>query len=75
VAVITPSPEPSWVTALHAVRSRSTSLLAFYIDAGTFGGPEPNLSFDLGSQVDLYIVRKGDDFSRLMRTRDAVRLV
>jgi hypothetical protein len=33
------------------------------------------LSFDLGADVDLYVIRKGDDFSRLMRTRDAVRLV
>jgi len=24
--------------------------------------------------VDLYVVRKGDDFARLMRTRDAIRI-
>jgi uncharacterized protein (DUF58 family) len=75
IAVITPSAEPGWVTTMQAVRGRGTSLLAFYIDASSFGAPEPNLSFDLGSDVDLYIVRKGDDFARIMRTRDAVRLV
>jgi uncharacterized protein (DUF58 family) len=75
IAVITPSAEPGWVTTMQAVRGRGTSLLAFYIDASSFGAPEPNLSFDLGSDVDLYIVRKGDDFARIMRTRDALRLV
>ena len=75
VAVITPSIDGTWVTSMQAVRGRGASLLAFYIDASSFGAPEPNLSFDLGSDVDLYIVRKGDDFARLLRTRDAVRLV
>ena len=75
IAVITPSPDPGWVRTMQGVRGRGTSLLAFYIDASSFGAPEPNLSFDLGSVVDLYVVRKGDDFSRLMRTRNAVRLV
>ncbi len=75
IAVITPSPDPRWVNTLQAVRGRGTSLIAFYLDASSFGGPEPNLSFDLGSDVDLYVVRKGDDFTRLLRTRDAVRLV
>jgi hypothetical protein len=50
-------------------------MLAFYIDASSFGASEPNLSFDLGSDVDLYVVRKGDDFARMLRTRDALRLV
>jgi uncharacterized protein (DUF58 family) len=75
IAVITPSPDPAWVRTMQSVRGRGTSLLAFYIDASSFGAPEPNLSFDLGSDVDLYVVRKGDDFARLLRTRDAVRLV
>jgi uncharacterized protein (DUF58 family) len=74
IAVITPSPDPAWVRTMQSVRGRGTSLLAFYIDASSFGAPEPNLSFDLGSDVDLYVVRKGDDFARLLRTRDAVRL-
>jgi uncharacterized protein (DUF58 family) len=74
IAVITPSPDPAWVRTMQAVRGRGTSLLAFYIDASSFGAPEPNLSFDLGSDVDLYVVRKGDDFARLLRTRDAIRL-
>ena len=75
IAVITPSPDPHWVSVTQAIRGRGTPLLAFYIDASSFGAPEPNLSFDLGADVDLYVIRKGDDFSRLMRTRDAVRLV
>ena len=75
IAVITPSPDPAWVRTMQAVRGRGTSLLAFYIDASSFGGSDPNLSFDLGSDVDLYVVRRGDDFTRLLRTRDAVRLV
>ena len=74
IAVITPSPRPGWVSTLQAVRGRGTALIAFYIDASTFGGPDQTLSFDLGSDVDLYVVRQGDDFSRLMRTRDAVRV-
>jgi uncharacterized protein (DUF58 family) len=75
IAVITPSSDPAWVHTMQAVRGRGTSLLAFYIDASSFGAPGPNLSFDLGSDVDLYIVQKGDDFARMLRTRDAVRLV
>jgi uncharacterized protein (DUF58 family) len=75
IGVITPSADPAWVRTMQAVRGRGTSLLAFYIDASSFGAPEPNLSFDLGWDVDLYVVRKGDDFARLLRTRDAVRLV
>lgn len=74
IAVITPSPDPAWIRTMQAVRGRGTSLIAFYIDASSFGAPEPNLSFDLGSDVDLYVVRRGDDFARLLRTRDAVRL-
>lgn len=74
VAVITPSPDPAWVRSLQAVRGRGTSLIAFYIDAFSFGGPDQPLSLDLGSDVDLYVVRKGDDFARLLRTRDAVRI-
>jgi len=75
IAVVTPSTDPAWVRTMQAVRGRGTSLLAFYIDASSFGAPGPNLSFDLGSDVDLYVVRSGDDFARLMRTRDAIRLV
>ena len=74
ICVITPSPDANWMNALRAVRTRGTSLIAFYLDAGSFGGPEPEHGFDLGTDVDLYVIRKGDDFSRLLRTRDAVRL-
>jgi uncharacterized protein (DUF58 family) len=74
VVVITPNPDSSWINSLQQVRGRGTSLIVFYLDAASFGGPDVQLSLDLGSDVDLYVVRKGDDFSRLLRTRDAVRL-
>ena len=74
IAVITPSAEPGWVRLLQAVRGRRTTLIVFYLDAASFGGPDTNPSFDLGQDVDLYVVRKGDDFARLVRTRDAIRI-
>ena len=74
ICVITPNPEAGWMNALRAVRGRGTSLIAFYLDGASFGGPEPERGFDLGADVDLYVIRKGDDFTRLLRTRDAVRL-
>lgn len=74
VCVITPNPDPAWVNALKAVRGRGTSLVAFYLDAASFGGQEEEQGFDLGGAVDLYVIKQGDDFTRLLRTRDAVRL-
>ena len=74
IAVITPSAEPSWVRLLQAVRGRGTTLIVFYVDPASFGGPDTNPSFDLGQDVDLYVVRNGDDFARLVRTRDAIRI-
>ena len=74
IAVITPSADPAWVQLLQAVRGKRSSLIVFYIDASSFGGPDQNPSFDLGQDVDLYVVRKGDDFARLVRTRDAIRI-
>ena len=74
IAVITPSADPEWVRLLEAVRGRGTTLIVFYVDPASFGGPDNNPSFDLGQDVDLYVVRKGDDFARLMRTRDAIRI-
>jgi uncharacterized protein (DUF58 family) len=74
IAVITPSADPEWVRLLQAVRGRRTSLIVFYIDPASFGGPDQNPSFDLGQDVDLYVVRRGDDFARLVRTRDAIRI-
>jgi hypothetical protein len=74
IAVITPSADPDWVHLLQAVRGRRTTLIVFYIDGVSFGGPDRNPTFDLGQDVDLYVVRKGDDFARLVRTRDAVRI-
>jgi uncharacterized protein (DUF58 family) len=74
IAVITPSAEPDWVRLLQAVRGRRTTLIVFYLDASSFGGPDTNPSFDLGQDVDLYVVRSGDDFARLVRTRDAIRI-
>ena len=74
IAVVTSDPSPGWVNVLQAIRGRGTALIVFYVDASSFGGPERTLGLDLGSDVDLYVVRKGDDFGRLMRSRDAVRL-
>jgi uncharacterized protein (DUF58 family) len=74
IAVISPSVDPDWARMLQAVRGRRTTLIVFYLDASSFGGPDQNPSFDLGQDVDLYVVRRGDDFARLMRTRDAIRL-
>jgi uncharacterized protein (DUF58 family) len=74
IAVITPSADPDWVRLLQAVRGRRSKLIVFYLDVASFGGPDQNPSFDLGQDVDLYVVRSGDDFARLMRTRDAIRI-
>jgi uncharacterized protein (DUF58 family) len=74
IAVITPSADPDWVRLLQAVRGRRTTMIVFYLDVGSFGGPDQNPSFDLGQDVDLYVIRSGDDFARLMRTRDAIRI-
>jgi uncharacterized protein (DUF58 family) len=74
IAVITPSADPDWVRLLQAVRGRRAKLIVFYLDVASFGGPDQNPSFDLGQDVDLYVVRSGDDFARLMRTRDAIRI-
>ncbi len=74
IAVITPSADPGWVRLLQSVRGRRSTLIVFYLDVGSFGGPDQNPSFDLGQDVDLYVVRCGDDFARLMRTRDAIRI-
>ncbi len=74
IAVITPSADPAWVRLLQAVRGRRSTLIVFYLDTASFGGPDQNPSFDLGQDVDLYVVRCGDDFARLVRTRDAIRI-
>jgi uncharacterized protein (DUF58 family) len=74
IAVITPSADPEWVRMLEAVRGRRTTMIVFYLDVASFGGPDKNPSFDLGQDVDLYVVRCGDDFARLVRTRDAIRI-
>jgi uncharacterized protein (DUF58 family) len=74
IAVITPSADEEWVRLLQAVRGRRTTLIVFYLDVASFGGPDQNPTFDLGQDVDLYVVRKGDDFARLVRTRDAIRI-
>ena len=74
IAVITPSADPTWVRMLQAVRGRRSTLIVFYLDTASFGGPDQNVSFDLGQDVDLYVVRRGDDFARLVRTRDAIRI-
>ena len=75
LAVITPSSDRSWLRNLESVPHKRTARVAFYIDAASFGAPDPHLTFDLHSDVELFVVRKGDDFTRLMKTRNAVRLV
>ncbi|MGH7903199.1 MAG: DUF58 domain-containing protein [Candidatus Dormibacteraceae bacterium] len=74
-AVITPSSDPSWMGAVQGARQRGTALIAFYLDSASFGAPIQPLTFDLGSDVDLYVIRQGDDLSRMMRSRDAARLL
>jgi uncharacterized protein (DUF58 family) len=74
VAVITPSLDPSWLQAAQALRDRGGSLLVFYLEPTSFGAAERHTGFEPGAGVDLYVVRRGDDFSRLVRTRDAVRI-
>jgi uncharacterized protein (DUF58 family) len=74
IAVITPSADPEWVRLLQAVHGRRTTMIVFYLDVASFGGPDQNPSFDLAQDVDLYVVRCGDDFARLVRTRDAIRI-
>ena len=74
IAVVTPSADPDWVRLLQSVRGRRSKLIVFYLDVASFAGPDQNPSFDLGQDVDLYVVRRGDDFARLMRTRDAIRI-
>ncbi len=73
LAVITPSNDGRWVGALQSARHRSTAVMVFYIDASTFGAPAQDFGLELGSDADLYVVRRGEDFGRMMRTRDAVR--
>jgi uncharacterized protein (DUF58 family) len=75
IALITPSTDTTWLRNLEMVAHRRTARVAFYIDAASFGAAEPHLSFDLHTDVELFVVRKGDDFTRLMKTRNAVRLV
>lgn len=74
LVVVTASPNPAWIDALMLARARGSTSLVYYIDASSFGGPESHASFDLGSDMDLFIVRQGDELTRLTGTRDAVRL-
>src|SRR2546422_1596546 len=74
IAVITPSADPAWARLPQAEPRRRSPLIVFYLDIASFGGPDQNPSFDLGQDVDLYVVRSGDDFARLVRTRDAIRI-
>ncbi len=74
LAVITPSSDPDWVSAIHGARDRDSSLMVFYIDGGSFGSSRPHLSFDLGLNIDLYVVRRGQELSSLVRSGDVIRL-
>jgi uncharacterized protein (DUF58 family) len=40
IAVITPSADPAWVRLLQSVRGRRSTLIVFYLDVGSFGGPD-----------------------------------
>jgi uncharacterized protein (DUF58 family) len=75
IVLITPRSNADWLRMLETMPSRRTEKVAFYIDGSSFGSAEPHLTFDLHTDVELFVVRKGDDFSRLMRTRNALRLV
>jgi uncharacterized protein (DUF58 family) len=74
LVVVTASPSPEWVDALMMARARGSTSLVYYIDASSFGGPASHASFDLGTDMDLFVVRKGDELTRLTGTRDALRL-
>ena len=75
IVLVTPRSNADWLRTLETLPSRRTAKVAFYIDGSSFGSLEPHLTFELHSDVELFVVRKGDDFSRLMRTRNALRLV
>lgn len=68
LVVVTASPDPAWVDALVLARARGSTSLVYYIDASSFGGPEAHVSFDFGSDMDLVVVRQGDEFTRLTGT-------
>jgi len=74
IAVITPSADPAWVRLLQAVRGRRSTMIVFYLDVASFGGHDRHPRFGLGQDVDLWVVRSGDDCARLVRTRDAIRI-
>ena len=75
LAIITPSTDAGWVRNLELISHRRTARVAFYIDAASFGASEPHLTFELQSDIELFVVSQGDDFSRLMKSRNAIRLV
>ena len=75
VVVITPSPDPTWLARIESLPSRRTTRVAFYLDATSFGAPGPHMTFEIRTDVDLFPVQKGDDFSRLLKTRTGARLV
>src|SRR5437660_1476950 len=58
IALITPSTDASWIANLEALPGRRTARVAFYVDAASFGAPEPHLTFELHTDVELYVVRK-----------------
>lgn len=67
--VVTPWLDPSWVKALQPLRRRDVRLVAIVIDASSFGGPgDPAsvLSALAETDVPAYLVRRGDDLSRVL---------
>jgi uncharacterized protein (DUF58 family) len=59
LAVITPSADGRWLERLQRVRGRQATIAVFYVDAHSFGGPEQEMDFKLGPEVDFHVVRKG----------------
>jgi uncharacterized protein (DUF58 family) len=61
LAIITPSPEETWSSALETIARRDNRVLLFLLDASTFDRrrppPKPSLAFD---QVAKYPVRRGE---------------
>jgi len=72
VIIITPFVEDDLVTNIHALRNRGCLVVVILLDTASFGGRPSNLKTarnlsTAGAQV--YIVRKGDDFARILDSR------
>ena len=64
--VVTPSPDPAWVAGLRELAKRGVKATAVVIDGSSFGGRRDSvrlLDHLLGSGVQSYVVRKGDNIA------------